>query len=342
MPKNGAEIDELIKRLKTDRANSVGGGTSEEEIRRLEEDLRLKLPPSYVQFLRSFDGGEFGFARMHAITDAGAGWFDFRLELREFFEDNPMMGVRNLVPFARSYGSDIYCFDLKHAKNDEPPIVMFDGEGDDEQELIREADTFTDWIANHYKNCDKEQHSATIYVASERELESLDESVELMQVEREESMAARCYMEDAPDHIYFLNYTDLGAVSKFAERVLNQTESPLDVFLFDQMEMNSHPKYKRVLGTLEILGKNIELKAGDYVRVSPDGDIEVIPPKPLANHVKRPASSGGQLTCSFCGRPQDEVRRLIAGPGIYICDSCVELCNEICNAEDDPMPVDKG
>ncbi len=33
--------------------------------------------------------------------------------------------------------------------------------------------------------------------------------------------------------------------------------------------------------------------------------------------------------CSFCGRSQSEVRRLIAGPGVYICDSCVSLCNEI-------------
>ncbi len=33
--------------------------------------------------------------------------------------------------------------------------------------------------------------------------------------------------------------------------------------------------------------------------------------------------------CSFCGKPQSEVRRLIAGPGVYICDSCVALCNDI-------------
>ena len=35
------------------------------------------------------------------------------------------------------------------------------------------------------------------------------------------------------------------------------------------------------------------------------------------------------LTCSFCGKPQDDVRRLIAGPSVYICNECVELCNEI-------------
>ena len=35
------------------------------------------------------------------------------------------------------------------------------------------------------------------------------------------------------------------------------------------------------------------------------------------------------LYCSFCGKSQDEVRKLIAGPTVYICDECIELCNEI-------------
>ncbi len=37
----------------------------------------------------------------------------------------------------------------------------------------------------------------------------------------------------------------------------------------------------------------------------------------------------GQLKCSFCGKHQDQVRRLVAGPGVYICDECIGLCNEI-------------
>ena len=36
-----------------------------------------------------------------------------------------------------------------------------------------------------------------------------------------------------------------------------------------------------------------------------------------------------QLKCSFCGKPQGQVRRLIAGPNVYICDECVQLCREI-------------
>ena len=35
------------------------------------------------------------------------------------------------------------------------------------------------------------------------------------------------------------------------------------------------------------------------------------------------------LVCSFCGKPQHQVRKLIAGPGVYICDECVDLCNDI-------------
>ncbi|NJD67947.1 MAG: ATP-dependent Clp protease ATP-binding subunit ClpX [candidate division NC10 bacterium] len=38
---------------------------------------------------------------------------------------------------------------------------------------------------------------------------------------------------------------------------------------------------------------------------------------------------GGKLTCSFCGKSQDDVRKLIAGPTVYICDECIELCNDI-------------
>ena len=38
---------------------------------------------------------------------------------------------------------------------------------------------------------------------------------------------------------------------------------------------------------------------------------------------------GGDLVCSFCGKSQDEVKKLIAGPTVYICDECIELCNDI-------------
>ncbi|MDD7792981.1 ATP-dependent Clp protease ATP-binding subunit ClpX [Clostridium sp. 'White wine YQ'] len=46
-----------------------------------------------------------------------------------------------------------------------------------------------------------------------------------------------------------------------------------------------------------------------------------------------------QLKCSFCGKNQEQVKRLIAGPGVYICDECIELCSEIIADEfDEPVP----
>jgi len=47
------------------------------------------------------------------------------------------------------------------------------------------------------------------------------------------------------------------------------------------------------------------------------------------------------LVCSFCGKTQDEVRKLVAGPGVYICDECVELCNDILTEELDEAAPQK-
>ncbi len=47
----------------------------------------------------------------------------------------------------------------------------------------------------------------------------------------------------------------------------------------------------------------------------------------MANH------DDSRLKCSFCGKTQDQVKKLIAGPEVYICDECVELCNEILDEE---------
>ena len=43
----------------------------------------------------------------------------------------------------------------------------------------------------------------------------------------------------------------------------------------------------------------------------------------------RRTSTGGGLSCSFCGKSQREVKKLIAGPTVYICDECIGLCNDI-------------
>ena len=52
--------------------------------------------------------------------------------------------------------------------------------------------------------------------------------------------------------------------------------------------------------------------------------------------------NGRTLYCSFCGKSEHEVRKLIAGPSVYVCDECVELCNDIIREELQAKPVDKG
>ena len=47
----------------------------------------------------------------------------------------------------------------------------------------------------------------------------------------------------------------------------------------------------------------------------------------------RPTDSNEQLLCSFCGKSQRQVKKLIAGPDVYIYDECIDLCNEIIDEE---------
>ncbi len=50
----------------------------------------------------------------------------------------------------------------------------------------------------------------------------------------------------------------------------------------------------------------------------------------------KPPGGSEQLLCSFCGKSQRQVKKLIAGPGVYICDECIDLCNEIIDEEFSP------
>ncbi len=58
----------------------------------------------------------------------------------------------------------------------------------------------------------------------------------------------------------------------------------------------------------------------------------------LGVQVTKQGYQGGQLTCSFCGKSQREVRKLIAGPTVYICDECIRLCTDIIAEEVDKEP----
>ena len=57
--------------------------------------------------------------------------------------------------------------------------------------------------------------------------------------------------------------------------------------------------------------------------------------------MSRKDDPSGELVCSFCGKSQDEVKKLIAGPSVYICDECVSLCNEIIQEEYDQKEKSK-
>src|SRR6185436_18313923 len=50
----------------------------------------------------------------------------------------------------------------------------------------------------------------------------------------------------------------------------------------------------------------------------------------------------GNLSCSFCGKGQREVRKLIAGPTVYICDECIRLCTDIIDEEAEREHADRG
>ncbi|MBW8058742.1 MAG: ATP-dependent Clp protease ATP-binding subunit ClpX [Solirubrobacterales bacterium] len=58
-----------------------------------------------------------------------------------------------------------------------------------------------------------------------------------------------------------------------------------------------------------------------------------LPPRKEGIPLARPTDSNEQLLCSFCGKSQRQVKKLIAGPGVYICDECIDLCNEIVDEE---------
>lgn len=363
MPKKSGSMDmeTLIERLKADRSNLIGGGTPEQEIEDLSDQLKLALPKSYIQFLRAFDGGEFHFGRMHCITENGAGWFDFRLQLKDFFSMAPMMGVRNVLPFARSYGGDVYCFDLANVKNGEPAIVEYDHEGSDDQELIHRAEDLASWMSDPYKEFDKSEPYISIYIASESELNDYRSDLGAAELNRagNDDPVVRCHFKVGPEfHHYSISFPDsikgyrassapkpkdnanlpqLKLLAEMISRFGSRTESDIHIFVHSTDEMSDHARYKTVIGNLELAGKEIELVAGDHLRVAPSLKCQLIPCAPLENHVPRETALS-EISCSFCGKGQSAVKKIIAGPGVQICDECVDLCNDILDAESEPVP----
>src|SRR3954464_7655153 len=68
-------------------------------------------------------------------------------------------------------------------------------------------------------------------------------------------------------------------------------------------------------------------------RLGPSGPAEAQDREEGAATVAKFGDGGELLKCSFCGKSQKQVKKLIAGPGVYICDECIDLCNEIIEEE---------
>jgi len=358
-PSGSSNFKALLERVKADRSNFIGAGTPEEAIQQLERFVQIKLPESYVLFLREFDGGEFGFGRMHCITENGAGFWDFRQELLSFFARIPLMATRWVVPFGSSYAGDTYCFNFKDVSGGEPSIVEFDHEGPDDQELIPRAKNLEEWIQKFYDDMDNDSPSAELYIASEHDLSEVCSNATIaLNPADPHDFAVRAYFDRAPQNKYALvftvplkalrssdlkkghkldgNATQLKDLAVMIEQATEKTNSPIQLLAYSNLEMSMAPEHKITLGKMPIFGGTTELTAGDIFEFEPERKFEAVPRAYLNNHVPKPKPLD-LLLCNFCGRAQDEVKRLIAGPGLYICDECVELCADIINADSEPV-----
>jgi len=94
-------------------------------------------------------------------------------------------------------------------------------------------------------------------------------------------------------------------------------------------EENQNREIKAAVSIIKTYAQMIDdfLTKGDSAAIDDHEAPETQQPK--ANKSER----ANQLKCSFCGKKQDTVKKLIAGPGVYICDECVDLCNEILDEE---------
>jgi hypothetical protein len=117
----------LIKRVQSDSASSFKRGATENQIATAQKNLAVTFPPSYAQFLRHFNGGEFRFARVYRITPSGAGFFDLAEEMAAASEHFPAFRDRQLLLFGDDYSGNYFCFDLKQAnRKGECPVVFWD------------------------------------------------------------------------------------------------------------------------------------------------------------------------------------------------------------------------
>ncbi len=353
--KESSEVpfNDLLKRVRADKSNLFGQRSQESDVEYLEERLGITLPGNYVAFLKEFDGGQFNFARMHCISESGAGWHDLIIELERFFSNAPLMGVRSLLPFASSYAGDFFCFNLAQATEDDAPILMYDHEGSDEQELTIEAPSLSAWIKDYYQDLDNAPFSIEVYIASDTNLEEIKDACKgetfRFTAFNDNEYPVRIFLSGRREFKFQISMDDdwkgfrekesatikdnpntkyLNNLAEMIQSLIEKSSEPLELFIFSSGEMSSLSPFKTMVGTIKLFSESLELHAGDHLEIDAKGNISRVPPAQLENHVPRPVKPT-ELTCSFCGIGQSEVKKLIAGPGCFICDQCVELCADI-------------
>jgi cell wall assembly regulator SMI1 len=118
---------QIMDRIRSDPESSFKKGASDRQIAAAQQRLGVTFPPSYQQFLRQFNGGEFRFARMFRISAGGAGFFDLDQEMTVLAEYFPAFLDGELLAFGDDYSGNHYCFDLTRPNRaGECPIVFWD------------------------------------------------------------------------------------------------------------------------------------------------------------------------------------------------------------------------
>jgi hypothetical protein len=116
----------LLTIIRADPVSSFKKGATERLITLAEKRLTVSFPPSYRDFLRHFNGGEFRFARMYRVSRGGAGFFDLLEEMAAASECFAPFRDRTLLLFGDDYSGNYFCFDLRHAgRRGECPVVFW-------------------------------------------------------------------------------------------------------------------------------------------------------------------------------------------------------------------------
>jgi len=84
--------------------------------------------------------------------------------------------------------------------------------------------------------------------------------------------------------------------------------------LLAALALDPGSRARRVLSHLGVSAAAIKKELGSYVG---------------PGKRRRRRRGKADLACSFCGKSQKQVKKLVAGPGVYVCDQCIDLCNEI-------------